>query len=307
MDLFSWIAHMRGPEFLALYSIYSVLVIAVAVVWSRRLDPAPASTAFPTRPTAGSDPYEIAWLREGITGVLTTALFSLRRRGLVSLGELRVTRTGEPAEPLDRVERTVFDSVGVSRTLSDLRSNGIAAAQLAPAISAYESKFLHAGLLTSPGERGRARTAIVAGLAAVLGLGAFKLAAALSTGHTNVVFLIMIALFASSVIAVACWPKRLNSRGRAFVKALAVTYGAFEMRAANAAAADAMLPLYVAVLGTSVLAGTEYADFHQAHRQFAGASGGGGADAGGGCSGGGSSCGGGGGCGGGGCGGCGGG
>ncbi len=308
MDPISWIANLRGPEFLVLYSTFCVVVLIAAVVWSKRLDPAPMSGAIPPQPTATSDPYEIAWLREGLSGVLTTALFSLRQRGLVSLGQRRANRIAEPAQPLDRVERPIFDAIGTSRAVAELKTDGRLAAALAPAIAGYESRLLHAGLLTSPNERGRAWTAMFAGILAVLGLGGFKLVAALSTGHTNVGFLILIAIAISVAIAVACWPRRLNKRGREYVQSLSTTYAAFGTRAGNAPAVDTMLPLYVAVLGTGVLAGTQYDDFHKEYQRTAGSSGG--TSCGGGsCSGGGSSDGGGGGssCGGGGCGGCGGG
>jgi uncharacterized membrane protein YgcG len=158
----------------------------------------------------------------------------------------------------------------------------------------------------------RAALATAAGIAAVLGLGVYKLTAALSTGHRNVGFLILIGLAVSAATAVVCRPKRLNARGRAYLARLRNDYGAFGAGHARTATTESMLPLYVAVLGPAALAGTAYDDLRREMRPVSqGGSGGScSSSCGGGSScssSGGSSCGGGGGCGGGGCGGCGGG
>jgi uncharacterized protein (TIGR04222 family) len=304
MDPITWIAHLRGPEFLFLYSVLSVLTIGACVLWARRLDPISGMIAFPSRPTANSDPFEIAWLREGLAGVLVTALFTLRQRGAIALSNDTIART-DARHPIDHpAQRAVYDAVAAPRRLSELRTDRVLKGALDRVAAGYASKFAFAGLATSPTERRRAFTALGAGLTAILGLGLFKVVAAISTGHYNVAFLIVLALVASIALTVACWPRRLNGRGRAFVRDLKNEYGAWATSAGSAPAAD-VLPLYVALLGTGVLASTEFADVDRARASLVPGSSSGGSD-GGGC-GSSSSCSSGGGCGGGGCGGCGGG
>jgi uncharacterized protein (TIGR04222 family) len=132
----------------------------------------------------------------------------------------------------------------------------------------YESKYTHAGLVTTPSERSRAITAIAAGLLAVLGLAAAKIVVALSTGHTNILFLVLLALVFAVVIPVVCKPSRLNARGRSYAKSTAALYEATRANAGLtrlAPSTDAgSLPLYVALAGVPVLAGTEYAPFQRA-------------------------------------------
>ena len=93
MDPLSWIAHMRGPEFLVLYAIYCAVVATLAFAWSRHCDPLPYGAQLPSEPRAGSDPYELAWLRAGAAGILQTALVSLNQQQFVQVIGGQVQRT----------------------------------------------------------------------------------------------------------------------------------------------------------------------------------------------------------------------
>ena len=308
MDPLNWIATMRGPEFLVLYSVYCLIVIALAVVWSRRCDPLPFGTSLPGEPRAGGDPYELAWLRDGRDGMLQTALVSLTQRGFVQVLDGQAQRTTLVPQSLRPVEQIVYTALQAPRSVRRMLDDYSVRINLANAAAAYEARFRQAGLATTPTERTRVHVARGVGIAAVLGLGLFKLMAAISTGHYNVLFLILIAIVTTVVIALLCRPLRLNARGRAYLKQLTTTYTAWRMAPAAASADVDMLPLYVGLLGTSVLAGTEYDDLNRQLHPQASASGGSSGCGSSSCSGGGSSDGGGGSsCGGGGCGGCGGG
>ena len=298
MDPITWIAHLPGPAFLLFYWILVAIVIAFCTVWSRRLDPLPAMVQIPTHPDARTDPYEVAWLRDGARGMLTTALFSLRQRGAIGVAGSQVQRTGP--RPTSPVEQVVYDSLVISRTGSQLLGDGSIRAALDRIGQSYHERYVRAGLVTTPGERSRARTAMLVGLAVVLGVAGFKLFVALSNGRTNVGFLIASAIVAGSVLFVLCRPRRLNARGKAYLSSLVGSYREWGRSAVQASTHDAMLPLYVGMLGTGILVGSPYDDVNRTVNPGASAGSGG---CGSGDSGG-SSCGGGG-CGGG-CGGCGG-
>jgi uncharacterized protein (TIGR04222 family) len=302
MDLLNWIAHMRGPEFLVFYSVFALLAVCLSAVLARRCDPLPVGAALPTQPNAGSDPYEFAWLRDRERGMITTALFALRQQAAVRIANRMAERTGATPGPLGAVEGCVYAALAVPRKLSELLADASLRAAVGRTGSRYEAKYTAAGFATTPTERRRGWLAMLAGLGIVLGLGAFKLVAALSTGHRNVGFLILIAIVVTIAIAAACWPRRLNARGRAYLKELKTSYGAWGQSVARTPSAEAMLPLYVGLLGPMVLAGTAYEDFKRELRPVLSSGNGGGCGSGG--DGGGGGCGGGG-CGGG-CGGCGG-
>lgn len=310
MDVVDAIAHMRGPEFLVLYSIVCLITLVVAVLWSRRCDALPVFAKPPADPSVSSDPYAFAWLRDGARGVVATALFTLRQVGLIKVTSGGVEQTAPP-QGLDDVQRVVFSSVAGRPSLGSVMKDRGLRGMIDQISQRYVGQYAAAGLVTTPSERTRSLVAIFGGLAVVLGLATFKLVVALQTGHRNVGFLVLLALLASIVIAVACRPRRLNSRGRAYLREMRKTYATWGTTIAQTANAS-MLPLYVGLIGTSVLAGTEYDDLNRGLQAARSASGGS-CGSGGGCSsgssdsGGGGSCGGGGGCGGGGCGGCGGG
>lgn len=303
MDPITWIADLRGPEFLVFYSVLSLVVVALCVAWSRRCDPVATMVAVPSHPEANGDPYELAWLRGGAAGMLTTALFALRQRNLLAVGDGVVARVPGAPAPANAVERLVFDATGDYQKPSEVLSNGRLKGALDRLAGAYRDKHLRAGFVTTDGERARAWAATLTGLAVVLGVGGFKLAVALSRGRTNVGFLIVIAVVVAVVLVVACRPRRLNARGRAYLKSLTESFKLWGANAAHSPAADTMLPLYVAMLGTGILAGTQYEAVNRAFNPPSSSSVSG-CGSGSSCSSGGSSCGGGG-CGGG-CGGCGG-
>lgn len=129
----------------------------------------------------------------------------------------------------------------------------------------------------------------------LVGLAVYKLAAALLNGHTNVGFLIVLAVASLLTLWVGCHPPRQTARGKHYLNSLATELRKnSDLRALQAPLSEPAMLLLFAVLGVSVLQSTAYAsvyDAFEAQRASQNASAGG--------------CGGGG-CGGGGCGGCGG-
>lgn len=301
MDPITWIVNLPGPEFLLVYWTLSIVVIAGCTIWARRLDPLPGFVSLPTHPDARTDPYELAWLRDGGSGMLMTALFALRQQGRIVINDNTVTRIPDAPQPEAPAERAVFAALGTPRKVSELISDTNLASGLDHVGHTFRERFVRAGLVTTEIERARAKTAMLVGLAAILGVGGLKLAVALSRGYTNVWFLIITATIVSIALAILCRPQRLNARGRAYLKSLVATFKPWGASAATAPASDSMLPLYVGMLGTGILVGTQYDDLDRAVKASTASGGGGGcgSDSGGGSDGGGS-------CGGGGCGGCGG-
>lgn len=309
MDPITWVANLYGPIFLVLYAIVSILAITLCAIWSRRCDPLPGFGPALPKPTASSDPYEFAWLRDGNTGMLSTALYALRKASLITITNDDIRRTPIAAEIHHPAERAVYGALATPRKRAELISDSALLGQFDHISATYRAKFEQAGLVTNASERARAITATLTAVGIILGLGGFKLFAALSHGRHNVVFLILLGIVATIVAIVACRPKHLNARGRAYLKSLKEKFSSFAPTPSLLGPADVM-PLYVGLLGTGILVGTGYDDVNKVFRytssgssSCSGGSCGGGCSSGSSCSGGGG-CGGG--CGGGGCGGCGG-
>jgi uncharacterized protein (TIGR04222 family) len=140
----------------------------------------------------------------------------------------------------------------------------------------------------------------LAGTVLIVGLGGYKLMAALAKGRTNVGFLIFMGITALVVLWRACKPPRLSRRGQDYLQRLQGAFQSLKAQATDIAATSEPNPtamLLVALFGLDVLAGTSYAYFRDMFAQAASSGGWSGGCGGGGCGGGG--CGGG-------CGGCGG-
>lgn len=315
------LADMPGPQFLLFFGalIVATIFVAATIVRSsdptRGLDPPP----IPKKP----DAVEIAYLRGGTNEVTRLVVFDLIRRGyLKTTGEgmsSRIERNDtRPREPLmDPLDRNVFDYFATRRDAKDLFRPGGLAKHIEDWCEPVRWNLYEAEMLSAAE---RYRLALVTGLCGallILTIGGYKLCIALAKGHTNVGFLILMAVLGLMILAVACCVPRTTWRGRAYLRQLTTAFEGLKLTADEpvATGADSALLLLPALFGIGALSSTSYGPIRDLFRKAAAGSGGGGCGAawttGAGCGcggggGGGGGCGGGG-CGGGGCGGCGGG
>lgn len=309
------LANMYGPDFLILYA----AVIIIALIVARRMirNAAPADLAMPLTLPLRPDPVEVAYLRGGEAEVIRFTVFKLIQNRLVVLNDAKsgtIVRFGDhaSASTLGGFERAVYDHLYTPRKMKDVVRALFAdfQARCLP----YRTSLEDRGLLATAFARAKALRVRLYLLALIFGLGGYKLAVALSRGHTNVLFLIALAILGTILAFRVCRVPRLSRRGREYLDRLKAQVPP----KADATSDDPMtgfddgaLAFQVALLGFAVLAGTSYAAYADTlsppTSSIGDATGGCG---GGGCGGGsdsGSSSDGGGGCGGGGCGGCGGG
>ncbi len=313
------IGNMYGPNFLFLYG----CVIAVTLIASWWMVRSADQTAdlYPRPLRSNPDPYEIAYLRGGENEVTRLAIFDLIQRGYLKVSEdqkwwggkdQRLAMASNPPDPrhLTPLEEKVFRFFPSSRTAADVLESGSLPADLKGLCADYESKLQNEKVLCRPEVSEAAKRIGRNAALIILGLGGYKLIAAIMTGHFNVIFLVFLGIGSLVGLAYVCRPQRLSLLGQDYLKRM---QGSFERLKPNAGATDAGLTdttllLLVSLFGVDVLTGTSYAYFSQMFRRSSGGYGlwdGAYGGCGGGC-GGGSGCGGGG-CGGGGCGGCGGG
>ena len=255
-----------GPRFLVLYTALLVASILGAILWRRAL------LAGPVRNAGNLGTYEIAYLTGGAARVVDAGVAELlsTRKAHVDETTGRIVVDAKPrsfAHPLDQVAQTLVDS----------GSPLLATARVGPGLESTKRSLISRGLLLAPADEARARRLPALLPAAVLAFGAAKMLVGVARGKP-VLFLVLLMVVA--LLATALFATRRAIRTRAGDAALS------ELRAKHARASRAPtnpeLGLAVALMGTSVLATTAWASYHDARKPFtSGDSGGSGCSSGG--------------------------
>lgn len=303
------VANMYGPQFLLLYAL--VIAVTLAGCWWKFRATDPTADLPPLPLPSNPDPYEIAYLRGGENEVVRLAIFNLIQRGYLTVSETKrwwgstsqrlAQVKGHPDKRyLSPVEQSVFRLFSTPRTASDIFQSDLQSMTFKGLWADFDRNLQGEQVLCPAEVRNASLRIRCFGALVILGLGGYKLLAALAKGRHNVEFLIVMGFCSLFLLLRLCRPPRLSHLGRDYLKRLQGVFNRLKPTASRAN--DTTLLLLVSLFGLSVLSETPYASLSQMFARSASTSGG----CGGGCGGGGSGCGGGG-CGGGGCGGCGGG
>jgi uncharacterized protein (TIGR04222 family) len=292
---------LRGPEFLLFYLGACLAAAVTYQVWRQLSNHVGAPGELPT------DPYLIAYLRGGRLEALRTALFKLLAEGaLTREGRLVTRENADPPRPLEPFEAEVWKELDGWRTLDTLDRDGVGAGEG----SAMEERLDALGYRRSDADNNRDHIISMLLGAVLVILAVVKIEMALSRGHANVMFLVLLS-FAAGAIAIRK-PSAMTSRGRRALEGTQALLQRPSQRAQMRAPAEpAELAMVMAAFGVVAFRLTDYpflAALGGTNLQLGAGAGGGGSSCSStfSCSGGsscGSSCGGG--CGGGGCGGCG--
>lgn len=320
---FGFISDMYGPHFLILFGCVIVAVWAMCWWFVRSSDK--TADLPPVQIPESPDAYDIAYLRGGENEVLRVLIFDLVQRGYLEAveektgifaKEQKLVKKFNHPDPrhLTEIGRKVFQSFSASRSAQEVFQSSSLPDVVQGWCSGYEKGQRSDQLLSSDEMRAKAGVVGLVGGAVIVPLGGYKLVTALSKGHSNVMFLILMAVIGVGILVWICRPRRLSSRGRRYLERIQQKFDRLQRRTTfyrlgqyvagqasqtsrrqDPVETGPMAVLGVALFGAAVLAGTPYGYFHDMFQQ---------SSSGGGCGGGG--CGGGGGGGGGGCGGCGG-
>jgi len=304
MGVPSVITNMPGPHFLVLYGIVIAVTLLGCWLWVRTRD-ASQSLPLPKIPTK-PDPFKVAFLRGGENEVTRLVIFGLLQRGYLKLAEkkkflfidLEPSRIAKAKKRpslryLSKLERIVYDDFSAPLLAKEVFKSLPEKVKIV--CSGWQQQFEEAQLL-SPTDRLSINipTAVI-GASIILGLGLFKLMAALSAGRTNIKFLVVAGLAGTIFVFAVSKIPRLTRLGKRYVEQLQRAFDGLQAQIKAEKAfestgeADPALLLGMGVFGVGLLKDTQYAYFHDMFQSSAGGCGGGG-----------------GGCGGGGCGGCGG-
>jgi uncharacterized protein (TIGR04222 family) len=292
---------MRGPEFLALYLLASVVGLSILYVVSRRAPP--HSSRLPTSDARRQlrDPYLLAFLRGGALETLQTVAFSLSERKLLSISKKGLIASGERdairavTHPLEVAVLAACASLrGIGKLLHDKRLKRMA--------EEYGAPLKECGLIADEAEYARRLPIFLAVAGALLTMSVIKIRVALQGGHSNIAFLVLLTALAL-IVAVVIFRRRRTSAGDRALADQRTLFAQLKTQAKRLAAGGATgeAVLIAAAFGLAALPATAYPLADAIHRKTQDSAGGGAAagDSGGGSSGGGSSSGGCGGCGGG--------
>lgn len=206
---------LRGPAFLALYALVSAGGLLFMYFTARGLILGPSRSAASDAHKHLRDPYLMAYLRGGFRETLTTVVFSLHQRKVVSgpgEAELRATRSKDVLAAVhNTLELAVLRTLAVPRRLHQVRDDQ----QLKHVVEAYVEPLRKAGLIADEAEYRRRLPAFVLVGGALFALAAVKIVVALGRGHSNITFLIIFSVIALAVTWMIFNRRRTNAGDRA--------------------------------------------------------------------------------------------
>lgn len=319
------VGEMWGPAFLAFYAMAFGIALASCWWYRTNLD---TSVDLPNLPVpVEPDPYQTAYLRGGESEVLRLATVDLYQRGLLeehrgrwfSGKQLKAVQSGPNQGSLDAISQAVWEYYQQPHPPAEIFKAGFRP-QIASQFERWET-WIEAEQLRFPASaRASFKTLKYVAVGSFLGLGAYKLLAAINSQHLNVGFLILMMFAGGIGLTTLAKLPRMTSRGRRYIDDLQTAYQTYKSpdwgSAASAQVTSGLggFSLPVMAVGLFGIAALQHSPYDLLYTQYARASSLGsscGSSCGSGCGSGGSSCGGascgGSSCGGGGCGGCGGG
>lgn len=237
---------LPGPQFLAFYTIFGVLVIAG--FWM-----AQAAREGGTPPQIDmSDPYMIAYLRGGANEAARVAVVSLIDRGLLVARDDETLRAASaPSGRLLPLEEAVLGTFGKSHAIAEVFES----ASVTAACEAYERTLAHLALLPDATIRAARRRRHIVALVLLIGFAGAKIVVALSRGRTNILFLIVLTL-AFIVVMSRVMPRGARTaRGNALLKDLRRLFERLRERTTQfrPGTATTDVALVAAVFGVGVL------------------------------------------------------
>jgi uncharacterized protein (TIGR04222 family) len=296
------LADLHGPQFLFLYAVFAGILVIAAVFFVDMQDRTGGMAPPPTPRDA--DPYELAYLRGGANEVIRTAIYALRQKHLIEIaekGRIKVTGVGPGSLELTRLERRVYEAILPAPLISQLFKT--LPENVDRLCAPYRQRLSAEQLLSPPEVKRAAHNALAVGIGLLVALAAYKIAAAVMHGRSNLGFLI-IETVASCFVLYGLIQRtasgNASKRGKALLSQIQLAYSGHAAAAFGGGAADrnsgaalgASALFMVGLFGFGILKGTPDAALAQQFAASRSGDGGGGCGSSGGCGGGGGGCGG---------------
>jgi uncharacterized protein (TIGR04222 family) len=200
-----WPFDLRGPEFLVFYLIACAIVITALALLRHSGEPSDA-------PKVNlSDPYLIAFLRGGKNEALRVVTMSLVDRNVLATAGTKIVATdGAWGKTRSEFELKMVKHFTPSAQASSLFKTKDAD----PEMNRYEHELTHLGLLPDEEQKRSRVLRIWLAMAVVWGLAFTKMYVALTTGHNNIQFLIVLAILIPIGVLIAGRPRRTRAGDR---------------------------------------------------------------------------------------------
>ena len=255
------IAQMRGPDFLVLYAVVIVAMVATCRWAVRRQDR--TAELPPALVPISVDPIEIAYLRGGPNEVVRLLIVDLLRRGRLKVMDgdpKRLARSHSSYEddactPMGKHFLSWFSA---PRSVQETFGQGTPLSQIETDCAEHRERLLAEELLTSTSAEQAAWPVIVTGAMIIVGLGGFKLLTAAQAGRPSVGFLLIAGVVGLTMLWKLCRPPRLTARGRDYIRRLREAYGRADTQHDDMpnTAASQWTPLLVGLYGVGILTET---------------------------------------------------
>lgn len=272
------LTNIYGPYFLIFYISFIVLTIIGYRVLQTRLDRT-AQFAVPPIPN-NPDPFEIAFLRGGENELARAVVFSLIQKNLLKLlNEEKIawicpTNVGFEQRSLPPIELTALEWFSANREPKELFQKGGLAEKLKPFHETFQARLEMQNFFPDEETKRRNKRLAVQTFFVFGSLGAYKLAAAIYNGYTNVLGIGFITAIATIALVAAAQMPRLTALGKTYLERLQIAFERIKPSNYPPLAARTTAPhatfasvdpflLSVGVFGGAALAGTVYSDYNR--------------------------------------------
>jgi uncharacterized protein (TIGR04222 family) len=243
---------LPGPQFLVFYLVLSALVILV-VVFLRRSAESPATPKLDL-----SDPYLIAYLRGGEPEALRVATVSLiDRKLLVATGsQVQCADHASTASVRRPIEKELLRKFKQADEANSIYEDYGLLATCKP----YEQTLRTTGLLPTKWMETARMTRVGVAVLILGGIAMAKILIALSRGHSNIWFLVILMGVAIFLVVKFSFP-RLTETGKAMIADLQDLYSGLKDRALFLQPGGSTIEpvLLAAVFGVGALEGANFA------------------------------------------------
>jgi len=197
---------LAGPEFLLFYFLLGVITAMIVRVARRTfLESAGQVGALDLANRIGKDPYAVAYLRGGRDELIRAALISLIERGLLAAGASKLVLADRDAEAKIRrsLDKTLVMAVAAEVDVPGLFSDTLVKREA----DLYGPPLQKLGVLPDNACRRASVMLFVVSALFLLLVAGIKIAVALSRGHSNVLFLVLMAVGFAFVLDRAANPR----------------------------------------------------------------------------------------------------
>jgi len=283
---------MYGPYFLIFFGFiifFAVIILALVKSQFDKTD----RLGVPSIPP-NIDPYEIAYLRGGNNEVARSLIFSLMQKGYIEIDDaskpvyIKKTQSPPKTNSLNPIEQLTLGWLGNLREPREIFDQNGLVKQLEVYGNTYQQKLEQQQMLLGREDQAAFRPVKWTVFLIILGLGGYKLAAALIQGYYNVIFLVILTIVGLLIARSVAKLPRITKLGKTYLERLQLAFENLKVTSqkvysfsqynpqnqqASYAGYDPLL-LSMGVFGAGVLAGTVYDNYNQTFQKSQNAAGG---------------------------------